>query len=297
MTISRGLARVALLLVMSSTLLCADLAFAESKRVALRAHNGMFVAAEGGGGSGLIANRPRAGGWETFTLVALGGSKVALRAVNGQYVCADQRKGQKLEANRSRIDDWETFTIIPVAEEGRIALKAHNGRYVTAELAGDKRLYANRSQIRDWEIFTLMSMPSREILEVCVVPPNLTETQSNGLAGDWIVGGSYATVIQGEHATIEQDGDVLTFTNEYGESSKGRFVDPGTVEAIDWGGMKGRIIQNGTRLEWANDSFWTKVRSGGSGQSAGAEGESPTLDAVLCAPPMPRAETPEPVRR
>jgi hypothetical protein len=38
------------------------------QQVALRANNGMFVCAEGGGGRELVANRSVIGPWETFTL-------------------------------------------------------------------------------------------------------------------------------------------------------------------------------------------------------------------------------------
>lgn len=38
------------------------------RQVAFRAAGGQYVCAEGGGGREVVANRPTAGGWETFTL-------------------------------------------------------------------------------------------------------------------------------------------------------------------------------------------------------------------------------------
>ncbi len=53
---------------------------------ALRAANGHYVYAEGGGGKELVANRDVIGEWEIFNLVDLGDSRVAFQAANGQYV-------------------------------------------------------------------------------------------------------------------------------------------------------------------------------------------------------------------
>ncbi len=60
-----------------------ELIGAGADQVALRAQNGKYVCAEGGGGRELVANRSAIGPWETFTLVELEKSgQVALQSFN-----------------------------------------------------------------------------------------------------------------------------------------------------------------------------------------------------------------------
>jgi hypothetical protein len=80
----------------------------------------MFVVTEGGGGSVVNANRPRADHWERFTLQKVGGSSgqirsgdtVALLAYSGRhYVVADYTGGREVRADRVALGPWEQFTI------------------------------------------------------------------------------------------------------------------------------------------------------------------------------------------
>jgi len=82
--------------------------------ISLRAYNGQYVCAEGGGGGEVVANRHEIGVWETFELIDLENNKVALRAHNGQYVCAEGGGGGEVVANRNRIGVWETFNYIRI---------------------------------------------------------------------------------------------------------------------------------------------------------------------------------------
>jgi carbamate kinase len=78
----------------------------------LRANNGQYVCAEGGGGREVVANRDRALEWETFTVELVAGrSRIALRANNGQYVCAEGGGGREVVANRDARGPWETFEL------------------------------------------------------------------------------------------------------------------------------------------------------------------------------------------
>ncbi|MDJ0616414.1 MAG: Vps62-related protein [Calothrix sp. MO_192.B10] len=77
--------------------------------IALKANNGQFVTAEGGGGKELLANRDIIGSWETFELIDLSNSRIALKANNGQFVTAEGGGGKELLANRDIIGSWETF--------------------------------------------------------------------------------------------------------------------------------------------------------------------------------------------
>ncbi len=83
----------------------------------LRANNGQYVCAEGGGGGPVVANRVMAREWETFELVdrngppLRSGDPVGLIANNGQFVCAEDGGGREVVANRNAIGPWETFWI------------------------------------------------------------------------------------------------------------------------------------------------------------------------------------------
>lgn len=128
------------------------------RTIALRANNGSYVTAEGGGGRILYANRPHIREWETFELITLE-DKVAFRAYLGQYVTAEDGGGRPLMANRTRIDDWEKFELLELGGD-RIALKAVNDRFVTAEDGGGRELVTNRDRDNPgaWEIFTLVDV-------------------------------------------------------------------------------------------------------------------------------------------
>jgi len=80
-----------------------------SRYISLRAWNGQYVCAEGGGGREVVANRNWVNGWETFGIVDLGNNNIALRANNGQYVCAEGGGGREVVANRNWVNGWETF--------------------------------------------------------------------------------------------------------------------------------------------------------------------------------------------
>ena len=124
--------------------------------IALRASNGQYVGAEGGGGQAVVANRNAIGGWESFNLIYLDINRVALQAYNGMYVCAEGGGGQALVANRRAIGAWETFTLIDRGS-GQVALQAASGQYVCAEGGGGQVLIANRGAVGPSETFALSS--------------------------------------------------------------------------------------------------------------------------------------------
>jgi hypothetical protein len=143
--------------------------------VQLRASNGRFVCAEGGGGQPLVANRNAALEWESFVLIdlhggtLLDGHQVALQAVNGQFVCAEGGGGREVVANRDAIGPWETFTLHKVNGTGAvvdgdaIALQANNGQHVCAEGGGGGPVVANRDLIGPWETFLISVLPPRHV--------------------------------------------------------------------------------------------------------------------------------------
>ncbi|CAF4541598.1 unnamed protein product [Didymodactylos carnosus] len=74
----------------------------------------MYVTAESGGASPLIANRHQISTWETFQVVKLADGTQALKSMaNNRFVCADNNGNSPLIANRDSVSAWEAFEIIP----------------------------------------------------------------------------------------------------------------------------------------------------------------------------------------
>jgi hypothetical protein len=59
-------------------------------------------------------------------------------------------------------------------------------------------------------------------------------------------------------ATIEQNGNDITFISEVGGRSRGRFLDATTVIADDWGGMRATISADGRTISWTNGVRWVR---------------------------------------
>ena len=86
---------------------------------------------------------------------------------------------------------------------------------------------------------------------------NVPATASD-VNGAWYMGGPMNT---GQACRIEQKGDALTFINERGERSAGYFKDGGTVVATGWGNLHGSLVEEATRINWANNTWWTRFPS------------------------------------
>lgn len=79
------------------------------------------------------------------------------------------------------------------------------------------------------------------------------------IAGNWQMGGPYNV---GMSCQIIEEGSNLTFINENGDQSAGRFNDVGTVIATGWeGGLSGTISADGNRIDWANGTWWVRSSS------------------------------------
>lgn len=143
---------------------------AQAIDVQLRAWNGQWVAAEGGGGGAVNANRNGAGVWETFGLVDLNGGSlahgdpIALRAHDGAHF---------LRASNGALDARGTsaqpFVVERIAGAGQlrdgdqVGLRAADGRYVVAEGGGGGAVNANRSGVGPWETFRLHGAPGARL--------------------------------------------------------------------------------------------------------------------------------------
>lgn len=68
------------------------------------------------------------------------------------------------------------------------------------------------------------------------------------LSGDWAIGSDHRPRI------TRQSGQELTFVNEHGSVSAGRFVEPRRVVAADWGNLHGTV--DGNRIYWDNGTIW-----------------------------------------
>ncbi|MBE9108555.1 hypothetical protein IQ273_03875 [Nodosilinea sp. LEGE 07298] len=124
------------------------------KAIALRAHNGMYVCAEAGGGRELVVNRTWIGEWEPFLIIWLGGNQVALRAYNGQYLYPEDGGTRRVVAKATQIDPRTIFEMVHVGGS-KLAFKAHNGMYLCAENGGGQEVVANRPRIDIWETFEI----------------------------------------------------------------------------------------------------------------------------------------------
>jgi len=91
-------------------------------KVALRGANGLYVAAENGGGldtrvpgitGALRCNRAERGPWETFELEFLDVTYCRIRTSGGFYVTAESGGGSTLRTNEVSPGVWETFAYLP----------------------------------------------------------------------------------------------------------------------------------------------------------------------------------------
>jgi pimeloyl-ACP methyl ester carboxylesterase len=136
--------------------------------VSLRADNGQFVVAEGGGGGMVNANRNDVGPWETFTLFDLNGGTlmdgdpVAFQTNSSHYLQAVWGGGDTMLAVGGYVGPWETFTLVDLDRPGgavqswdAIALQGNYGYFVVAEQGGGDVVNANRTWIGPWETFRL----------------------------------------------------------------------------------------------------------------------------------------------
>ena len=96
--------------------------------VALLGSNGLWVAAEGGGGQELVANRSSVGIWEKFKVHDRGGGNYALQAFDSRFVMAVGGGGGSLQATADQIGSWETFAAVGLGGNA-ISLRAQTGHY------------------------------------------------------------------------------------------------------------------------------------------------------------------------
>ncbi len=140
-------------------------------KISLRAHNGMYVVSEGGGGKRVLANRKAAHQWATFMLTDINGGQlisgdnIFLRGFSSSYYLSVANGN--LSVTSLQAGNAETFTIYKLRGSNgkaiefgdKITLKSYRGKFVVAEGGGGKIVNANRTKADRWETFTLMRSP------------------------------------------------------------------------------------------------------------------------------------------
>ncbi len=84
----------------------------DADHLALRAANGRFVSADGGGGGELRANRERPRDWETFHIRPQGGGRIAFETERGYYLTAQIGGNATMRADRSSVGNDEIFRLV-----------------------------------------------------------------------------------------------------------------------------------------------------------------------------------------
>lgn len=87
---------------------------ANDQRIALRASNGKFVAADRNIGGLLVANRDQMSDWELFTIEDYG-PFLALKSSDGKYVSRREDENTCLRASAPEVREWELFRIMKQA--------------------------------------------------------------------------------------------------------------------------------------------------------------------------------------
>jgi hypothetical protein len=83
---------------------------------------------------------------------------------------------------------------------------------------------------------------------------------NSGFLGDWCAQGDRT-----KHCSVSGNGVFLTFTNENGDSSTGRFVgmSQNVVSADQWNLVQGTLSGDGRTINWPNGTYWTRCSGGG----------------------------------
>ena len=110
-------------------------------KVALKGSNGLYIAAEEGGGIdtrlqtgkvALRANRAEIGPWETFEIEKVDEVHIAIKTCDGFYVTAEGGGGSYLRTNEKTRGVWETFAWISNGQGQHALFVTHDMLHVVA---------------------------------------------------------------------------------------------------------------------------------------------------------------------
>ena len=127
----------------------------------------LYVAAEGGGGGPLVANRGSIRPWERFDLVSrfAGSNLYALQVNNGQYVAAEGGGGGAVNANRNQVGAWEEF-LMESPGGTLVAFRTANGYYLRAAVPSGL-IDATATNVGPWRHSSWSSSRERVAAEAC----------------------------------------------------------------------------------------------------------------------------------
>ncbi len=125
----------------------------------LKAANGKFVCADISKNNIVIADREKAAGWETFSILLLPDNKCAIYTYENKYFSAELGGQGEITASRYKIAGWETFTMIKL-DSNHVALRAANGKYLAMD-EKSLRLFARADAIGKNEKFEFMQKGSK----------------------------------------------------------------------------------------------------------------------------------------
>ncbi|MGA8046944.1 MAG: hypothetical protein WCA30_11840 [Dermatophilaceae bacterium] len=191
--------------------------FGHFSRFALRAANGRYVSADGGGNGQLVANRSKVGPWETFeahlhpeppdscltTGIRTHSGMHFLRALNGG--------GGELSVQGALLSDRETFDILAAdraargfPDGGRVNIRTDSCHYLHAQNGGEEQVTADGVGPGPWETFRL------------VVPGRRPWLRPNGTFG--------LRVHNGQYVEARHDNDIAVIATATAQSESGIFT-------------------------------------------------------------------------
>lgn len=122
------------------------------EQVNLLAANGKYVCVESK--DVVVANRPAAGAWETFTLIKLPNNECALLSYNNFFLSANLGNLGEITARTEKKSDWERFKMEDL-KDNMVAFRAANGKYLSIDPATG-RLFASSEAVNASEKFKLI---------------------------------------------------------------------------------------------------------------------------------------------
>ncbi|MFK5635983.1 fascin domain-containing protein [Ornithinimicrobium sp. LYQ103] len=191
--------------------------FGHFSRFALRASDGRFVCAEGGGNGTVVANRPKVGPWETFeahlhpeppdSCLTTG-----IRTHSGMhFLQALKGGGAELSARGPLASEWETFDIVAAdraargfPDGARVNIRTDSWHYLQAQSGGGGQVTAGGPWPREWETFRLV-VPGRR--------PWLRPDGTFGLRAH-----------NGQYVEAQEDPDLLVTATATAQSELGMFT-------------------------------------------------------------------------
>lgn len=109
-----------------------------------------YLAADNGGGAGIVANRDSASGWETFPLWRVNASYFNFRVFNKQFMGINNQGDNKIVAVSNSPSNQETFQIVRNSGDPlKIRIKASNGLYW--QVRSETLVTADYGQGTSWE--------------------------------------------------------------------------------------------------------------------------------------------------